>query len=322
MSVSKRLLARRNKAELSSVQSILSTLGEEDYFGRLSLESRMQDLQGEIADADKTSSDTRASAALYFGGQPVMGSTGIESGFGGAAVSKFQDLVAKLLIDERDGLGQRGPLPAHDDAKLHITDVLRGSFGFLLEEVGLEDDLWGSPLKGAVAKATHLLETFSDQNEEAFEQVLETTDQRSLATANDFFALLAASNATMRLVTEDDEMQVDAAAVERARQRALTSTVSEKEEIVDGLLGGLLPQAHMFELLVPPSSDLIAGKVTRAIGSEELAGMLTNLLNKPVTATLKVRQIIRSGSVTRTSYTLTSLESRSDEPERVYLSQF
>lgn len=320
MSASRRIEAKRAAAELAAVDSVLSAIDANDYFGRLSLEGRRAQLLEQLSDSAELADETLASAALFFGGSPVFGSIGIESGFGGAAVSKFQDLVAKLLIDDREGLGQRGPLPAHEDAKLHITDVIRGSFGFLLEEIDHETSLWDTPLKAAVTKATRVLEAFADQNEEAFEQILEVTDQRSLATANDFFSLLASNHATLRLVTGAEEMLVDSASVERATQRALTSTVAEREEEQLGVLSGLLPQTHMFELL-GQTGDVISGRVTRTISTETLSEMLAGMLNKQVAASLKVREVLRDGVVARRSYTLVSLTEHS-EPEKAYISRF
>jgi hypothetical protein len=319
MSASRRIQAKRVAAELSSVDSVLSTIDANDYFGRLSLEGRKTQLQEQLSDSIASAEETSASAALFFGGAPVFGNIGVESGFGGMAISKFQDLVAKLLIDDREGLGQRGPLPAHEDAKLHITGVMRGSFGFLLEEIDQEASLWDTPLKAAVTKATRLLEAFADQNEEAFEQILEVTDQRSLATANDFFSLLASNHATLRLVTGAEEMQVDTAAVERATKRGLTSTVEEHEEEQLGVLSGLLPQTHMFELL-GHTGGVISGRVSRTISTETLSGMLAGMLNQPVIASLKVREVLRDGVIARRSYTLISLTE--DEPRREYIGRF
>lgn len=101
----------RIRADLASVNALVDQLKDEDV---MSLESRRNELLSSIAAMDKDEIGTAvASAALFFGGRPVVGSHGIETEFGGEAIAKFQDLVAKLLAShETGGLGQRGIVPS------------------------------------------------------------------------------------------------------------------------------------------------------------------------------------------------------------------
>jgi hypothetical protein len=66
---------------------------------RLSLESRRNELIA-VIEGYTPHEEQAASAALFFGGRPVAGNRGIESEIGGLAVTKFQDLVAKLMARE------------------------------------------------------------------------------------------------------------------------------------------------------------------------------------------------------------------------------
>jgi hypothetical protein len=306
MSTSRKLLQRRAKAEAASLSTMLSRLEPDDYLGRVGLESRLKELEEVGYGAEEELPETMASANLFFGGEPVIGSTGIESGFAGRAISTFQDLVAKLAIEDRRFLGQRGPLPAHDDAKLHVTGILRGSFGFRLEELQPIGSIFATSLKGAVERATHMLEAFSDASEESFEETLGATDPRSLMAARDFFALLGANNATLRLQAGEAELEISRPAIERARERALSSQVDEDTRYVDGRLSGLLPDAHMFELEIP-GQDVLSGKVTRALEKADLAELLRTYLNQPVRAKVLTRKVFRKGQLARQSHTLQEL---------------
>lgn len=313
MTVSRKLARNRAAADLASVTAVLSRLQPDDYFNRVGLEGRRQELEAEVAQQADEAHDTAASAALFFGGGPVVGSQGIESGFAGDAISRFQDLVAKLAIEERGVLHQRGPLPAHEDAKLHVTGILRGSFGFHLEELHPLVGLFDSPLKNAVAKATRIIEAFSDANEDAFEQALEATDPRSLAAAKSFFALLGSSNATLRLETANEKLEVNLPAIERAIERADSSHVEEDEETVSGRLAGLLPNTHMFELNVADVREVLSGRVSKGISKELLATLLQRYLNEPVLARLVVRRVYRREDLVRTSYALQEVSPPSAE---------
>ena len=84
-------------ADLAAVTGLLAQLGDEDVMARMGLELRRDELQQTIAHLDEAGVEPAASAALFFGGGPVVGSRGIESEFAGSAISKFQDIVAKVL---------------------------------------------------------------------------------------------------------------------------------------------------------------------------------------------------------------------------------
>ena len=88
-------------ADIAAVSSLVAQLGDEDVMARFGLESRLQRLRAAAAKLDETPEAPTASAALFFGGRPVLGQNGIEAEFGAAAVANFQDLVAKVIIIKR-----------------------------------------------------------------------------------------------------------------------------------------------------------------------------------------------------------------------------
>lgn len=311
MSASTRIRRGRSEAALGGARALLSQLPEDDLLGRLGLEDLERELNDEAASEPPL--DTGATAALFFGGKPVVGSTGIESGFAGKAIETFQDLVAKVWIDEHRGLGQRGPLPAHN-AKLHITEVLRGSFGFVLEEMESSGSLLDTPLKGALSKTITILETFADVNEEPFADTLENTDDRSLSAAKDFFALLAQQEATLRLVTDTSEVEFPTASIARATERADTSETTEEDATLEGVLGGMMPEKHMFELHNVPELGTVAGRVSRDLTDGRLTELLRQYFERPVVAEVRRRKVFRQGELVRETYQLLDLGSKS-KPE-------
>ena len=74
-------------ADHATVEDLLSQLGEEDVMTRFGLEGRLDELKKKIAALEDTEDEPTASAALFFGGRPVVGSRGIECEFGGEAVA-------------------------------------------------------------------------------------------------------------------------------------------------------------------------------------------------------------------------------------------
>ena len=295
-------------ADLAAVQGLLAQLGDEDIMARFGLEARRDELQQTIEALDAAPDEPVASAALFFGGGPVIGARGIESEFAGSAVTKFQDIVAKVLAHETGGLGQRGIVPNKGASTLHITNIVRGSFGFLLEEVQPQQQMLESSLKEAVDEATRLLDALGEPDEERFRSAVETIDQRVLGTAREFFDLMRQSGATLRLVAGETDRSFGADAVARAAERATSTTVEDSEETIRGQLAGVLPDAHQFEFRTGAERGTIRGKVNRALPADQLTRFNRDWVNVDATARLHVKRVRRSGAVVRESFTLLALD--------------
>jgi hypothetical protein len=306
----------RTRADLASVDAILDQLTDEDVMMRAGLESRRNELIATIENIDDQEEST-ASAALFFGGRPVAGNRGIESEFGGSAVTKFQDLVAKLLAREVTGLGQRGVVPNKNAATLHITNIVRGSFGFLLEEVEPQHQFVKTALKSAVDNASHLLHAFAEPSDEQFQEAVEAVDDRVVATARDFFDLMRQSGATLRLVAGASDNSFSAEAVARAVERANTTTLEDAEETVEGQLAGFLPDAHQFEFRADGARGTIRGRVDKALPASELAEDNRRLVNVPARAQLQVKRVLQKGQIVRESFTLLKIGAAGESPARI-----
>ncbi len=239
------------------------------------------------------------------GGAPVVGQRGIEAEFAGKAVGYFQDLVTKLFAEQQDiAMATRGPVPGKSASKLHITNVVRGSFGFLLEEAEAQGSLIDTRLKAAVERATGLISAFGDANNEAFEEALTSVDERTLVSARSFFDLLKQDDATFRLVTGEFEATFGRDLIARAAERADASSLHETRDSLYGMLTGILPDHHSFEFRLTSDQTTISGKVVPTISSAELETMNRNLLFKEIRATFRVKRLLRKGALVRENYTL------------------
>jgi hypothetical protein len=295
-------------ADLAAVQGLIAQLGDEDVMVRLGLESRRDELQQTIAHFDAVADEPAASAALFFGGSPVVGARGIESEFAGAAVSKFQDIVAKVYALETGGLARTGVVPNKAASTLHITNIVRGSFGFLLEEVQAPQHMIETALKTAVDDATRLLDAFGESDEDQFRTAVKEIDERILVTARNFFNLMRQSAATFRLVSGDIDRSFGLQAVARAAERATSTTVEDAEERLLGQLGGVLPEGHLFEFRVAQDRGTIRGRVSRTLPADQLAHLNRDWVNVDAVARVSVKRVRRSGAVVSESYTLLAIE--------------
>ncbi|WP_338835122.1 hypothetical protein [Bradyrhizobium septentrionale] len=296
------------EANISEVTALLDRVGDRDVMSRFGLEDQLNELKEALARLQAMPPETLASAALFFGGKPVLGSQGIESGFAGSAVGQFQDLVSMVHAHDTVGLAERGTVPRRSSSTLHITNIVRGSFGFLLEEVQPQLQMVDSSLKTAVDEATRLLMAFGEDDEEDFRSAVEEIDQRVLAASGEFFDLMRKSGATVRLVSGETDRSFGSDVVARAVERARTTTVVDGDDVVRGQLAGVLPESHQFEFRAADERGTIRGRVDRDLTPHQLGLFNKEYVNTNSRAKFKVKRVLRNQSVVREKYTLTGIE--------------
>ena len=251
------------EAELAAVAALLDeakTLS--DPVGVVQYQQRRQELEQEI-EGLRDGEVHPASVALYFGGKPVLGSRGIAADFAGKALEHFQEIISKqFATDELGALGERGRIPLKPLTSLMVTGVTQGSFGFLLDELDEQTQMFDTALKQVVSESMAVIESAGSADENAFEQAAEALDGRTLAALKDFFVHLDATEATLRLVDDKRDLSLDRDAVHRARVRTEATKIDEEDKDVTGVLLGFLPKERRFELQLP-SGETICGTATK-----------------------------------------------------------
>lgn len=297
-------------AQLASLNHLLQSLPANDYLGRLGFEARRDALQqqlGALAGAE----ERRAHIALYFGGDPVVGSVGVQAAFGTNVIGTFQDLLSKVW-GALDGatLPQMGPIKDKEASQLHITTIVHGSFGFLLEE--LEDQtepMFQTPLSQAADQVANYIASFAGENDASFSQIIDILNPRVFQAIRDFFGYIHKGKATFRLVEGERDQEFDHLAVERAWNRAEASNVAEERIHVVGRLLGVIPMKRRFELESDETGTVIEGRVGEKFGSTYLERISTQqFAGKRWRALLHKRTVTKVGREPTDNYTLLELE--------------
>jgi hypothetical protein len=287
---------------------MVKSLPPNDLVGRIGFESRLEVARKKLAEIDATE-ERQASIALYFGGEPVVGSRGIQAEFGATVISTYQDLIAKVWATLAGGnISLRGQIRNKDAAQLHITNLVHGSFGFLLEELDQDGDpLFTSPLKEAADKATECMVQFADEDEQPFIKLTEEINPRVFTSIRDFFRPIHRANAVFRLVEGDVDQSFDRQAVERAYNRAEATEIDDQDMTVEGELIGVVPYARRFEFRTHPGNELVSGKVAQSFGQSYLERMhQEQLVGRRWQAVLRRRETKKPGQKAET-FTLIDL---------------
>ena len=297
-------------AELAELTTLIESLPANDYLSRLGLESRRDEVQHKfmtLVDHE----EYRAKVALYFGGEPVFGSKGVKADFGSKAVGSFQDLLSKVWVATEGGqLLPMGPIRDRSAAQLHITNLVHGSFGFLLEEL----DAQGEPMfKTALCKAAdqtaEYIASFAGENEDSFSSVIEDLNPRVFQSLREFFGCIHKNNATFRLVEGSRDFKFDHLAVERAWSRAENSNIDEEQTQVRGKLLGVIPIGRRFEFQPDGGATIIEGKVGEQFSNTYLERISTQqFAGRRWNALFHKRMIAKTGRAPAEKFTLLELD--------------
>ncbi|ELA9373169.1 hypothetical protein QUO16_004493 [Vibrio parahaemolyticus] len=235
-------------ADKSAVEKLLQeSIEYGDFVGELQYQERLNELSNEIS-ALQADVPTNASVALFFGGEPVLGSHGISASFAGNALDKFQTLINKTFANKESGaLGERGKVPLKRNSNLMVTQVVKGSFGFVLDEISDQIEITETALKSTVEDVLNMINTSAQNDEALFEELIDSLDKRILQSLKEFFEVLDKAHSTIRIVGDEQEYNLDSNLIHRARKRVESTDITECDEVITITLTGYLPEHCKFE---------------------------------------------------------------------------
>jgi hypothetical protein len=291
------------QADLAQVRALLhDTSPAEEPIEHFQFSQRASALESRLAELTDELADAPAGLAIFFGGKPVVGSQGIKATFSTRAVGYFQKLVSqRFAADEQGPLSRHGRVPMADDTQLLVTDVVRGSFGFVLQATRETADK-NTSLKQVVDEVADTLSKLAASEEALSDEASAVLDDRQLGTLREFFKLLDDEGASLRLVEGARDFELDQKAIGRARSRVEALTIDDRTEAFEGKIVGWTQFSRRFELLTTDNTVLqgeVAPEVIDAVTQEN-----TNPLHLLVKIQCKVREVRSRGRPPRLRYLL------------------
>ena len=252
-----------------------------------------------------------AKAALFFGGRPVSGSHGVDATFASKAIESFQRLISRqFAVLETGELSPKGRLPVQDEARMMVTEMARGSVGFVLEEAPEQGRLVATELGTAVEQVAEVVGLVAGESHQ-WAAAMEIMDQRVLSEVKAFFAVLDEAGASIRIVEGDNDRELSREAVHRARSRVDKARVVEEELPPQaGQIVGFTSKTFEF---VREDGEKISGRIDSVPARQlEQAGVnqqIQQFMYTPLRVRLRVRTV-ESGGWSRRYYTLLALDDR------------
>ncbi|ANK84172.1 MULTISPECIES: hypothetical protein [unclassified Rhizobium] len=266
----------------------------------------------------KASPAKHASVALIFDGLPVIGQGEIRLDFSTEALAAYQRIVSAAMASQNDeAVAAKGKVKGEQKSKLYIRDIVRGSMGFILEEsTAPQTDMFNTPLKNAVEQATQLISNLSGSSNEEFVAALEATSPRLVGALQKFTKVLHDAGATTKIVGDENRVALGLEDISRLSSRFSDVEVTEEDSFVEGVLLGILPDSHEFELQLPENGGTIKGAVADGLTSKYVNDQQfkEQLLLKPVKALIRYTRTFRNDRLIKQQLSLENLEPRVESP--------
>ena len=131
------------QSDVAQVRALMVACAEgDDPIGQYQYEQRLKRLESQLAEFPRQIAEQPASVALLFGGVPVVGTAGIQARFATHAVQQFQKMITQRYASQESGtLASGGRVPGSKESHLLVTNIARGSFGFVLQSANATHDV-------------------------------------------------------------------------------------------------------------------------------------------------------------------------------------
>lgn len=306
------------EADRMYTQRQLDTLPDNPWgTARLMWEQRLAEITRQIEDL-RVSAATSASVALIFDGLPVVGQGDIRLDFSTDALATYQKIIAASMATLGEHhIAAKGKIKGAERSKLYIRDIVRGSMGFILEELSPpQNDMFNTPLKVAVERATEFLASLNTASDDDFNSAIDAAEPRLVSAVQKFAKVLKDAGATAKIVGSEQRLALGLEEVNRLSDRFTAVEVQEDNVVRDGVLLGVLPDSHDFELEVD-GEGVLKGAATDDLVTKYVADQAfkEQLLLKPVKAFLRYTRTLRNGKLLREQVLLENLEPRATEAD-------
>ena len=247
-----------------------------------------------------------ARTILFFSGEPVQGSMGIDAAFAGRVLEPFQSMVMADYADRWHGVvGSRGRRPGEAQSRLLLTGLPRGSFGLELTRAENDELFEEGQLADTLAHVTRLVEAAS-RSDEDFAAELDATAPRVIQNLRAFLEVIAKGKAGLRLESGDFRCTMNPIQANEAFNRVAGTITSDEAVEMPGVFKGVLLESWKFAF-VTDENHSVGGKIDENLTEEQVIGLNREFFNERCLASLlKTTVLFKNGRV-RTSYTLTGL---------------
>lgn len=295
------------KVQLLETQRLKELVGDHPLMS-VAFAEREQELQESIAALPL--GDKEARTVLFFSGEPVQGSFGIDAGFASRVLGPFQNMVMADYADRWHGtVGSRGRRLGENRSRLLLTGLPRGSFG--LELTRADDELFEDDrLPDTLAHITRLVASAA-RSDEDFAAELDETAPRVVQNLREFLEAVAKGKAGLRLESGDFQCAMDPLEANEAFNRVAETVTTTEDLKASGVFKGVLLDSWKYDFVIDEHHS-VGGKIGEDLTEEKVIALNQQFFNlRCLASLLKTTVRFRNGRI-RTTYMLQELEALSE----------
>lgn len=292
------------KVQLLDTQRLREVAGNHPLMS-VALVERERELQEKIAALPLGNKEART--ILFFSGEPVQGSLGIDASFAGRVLEPFQNMVMADYADRWHGVvGSRGRRAGEAQSRLLLTGLPRGSFGLELTRADNDELFEEGQLADTLVHVTRLVEAAA-RSDEDFAAELDETAPRVIQKLREFLEVIAKGKAGLRLESGDFRCVMDPIQASEAFSRVAATITKPEDEKISGVFEGVLLGDWKFNFITNQGLQ-IGGKIDENLTEEQVIDLNRQFFNEHCQAlVLKTTVLFKNGRI-RTTYTLKGLE--------------
>lgn len=295
------------KVQLLETQRLKEMVGDHPLMS-VSFAEREQELMKKIEALPLGSKEART--VLFFSGEPVQGSVGIDASFAGRVLEPFQSMVMADYADRWHGVvGSRGRRSGEADSRLLLSSLPRGSFGLELTRADNDELFEEDQLADTLAHVTKLVES-SARSDEDFAAELDETAPRVIQNLKAFLEVVAKGKAGLRLESGDYRCSMNPIEANEAFNRVAGTITSDEQVSIPGVFKGVLLESWKFDF-VTLDGHKVGGKIDDDLTEEQVIALSLEFFNKSCLATLVKTTVLFKNGRARTTYILKGLEALS-----------
>lgn len=242
-------------------------------------------------------------AVLFFSGEPVTGSLGIDAGFAGRVIEPFQKMVAADFAYRWHGRknGRRNS-PSESNSRLMLSGLPRGSFGLELTATPNDDFFVEDELADSLSHVTRVVDA-SIRSDEDFASELTETAPRVVQNLKSFLEVIAKARAGLRLESGDLRSEMTPIQAARAFERVSETNSVEETVSLAGTFKGVLLDSWEFNFSTT-DGEPIAGKINQELSEDDVIAFNTAYFNQQCVATLSKTTVSFKNGRNRVTYQL------------------
>jgi hypothetical protein len=296
------------KVQLLETQRLHQLTADHPVMSR-ALSVRQQELNEQIRALPLGKTEPRA--VLFFSGEPVTGSLGIDAAFAGRVIESFQKMVAADFAYRWHGRvdGRRnGQSESH--SRLLLSGLPRGSFGLELTAATTDHLFAEDELADSLSHVTRMVEA-SVRSDEDFAAELTETSPRVVQNLKSFLEVIAKARAGLRLESGDLRSEMTPSQATRAFDRVSETQSEEETVILPGILKGVLLDSWEFNFTTL-DGESIAGKINPELSEVQVVEFNTRYFNDRCIATFLKTTVSFKNGRSRVTYQLQDIGPAAD----------